>query len=32
MDKFYYMWSDEELDYDDEIYDGVYGEWEIQEN
>ena len=33
MDNFDYMWSDDEIDYDDEIYEeGVYEEWEIQEN
>ncbi|KAK5836726.1 hypothetical protein PVK06_012526 [Gossypium arboreum] len=32
MDDFDYMWFDEKINYDDEIYEGVYEEWGTQEN
>ncbi|KAK5793230.1 hypothetical protein PVK06_034370 [Gossypium arboreum] len=33
MDDFYYIWSDEDFDYDGDIYeDKVYDDWKIQEN
>ncbi|KAK5771559.1 hypothetical protein PVK06_047776 [Gossypium arboreum] len=32
IEKFGYIWSDDEIDNEDEIYEGVYGEQEIQEN
>ncbi|KAH1096891.1 hypothetical protein J1N35_013812 [Gossypium stocksii] len=32
MYDFYYMWSDEDVNYDEDIYEGVYEDWEIQKN